>query len=123
MNRKHLFLTAMALSATVALAQTAPSAVGQHPPVGVDGPAGPIQPITTIAPPASTGVILQEQALSRLRAGFDRADVGRTGTLTLEQAQRGGLGYITQHFDEIDAAHTGKVRFEDVRRYLLSHQQ
>src|SRR3569833_2136681 len=120
MNRKHLFLAAVAWSTHIALAQTAPTAAGQHPPVGVDGPAGPIQPITTIAPPARTGAILQEQALGRLRAGIDQADASRTGTLTLVQAHRGGLGYITQHFDEIDTAHTGKVRFEDVRRYLLS---
>ena len=64
------------------------------------------------------GAALREQVERKLKQGFDTADVGRTGTLTREQARAGGLGYITRHFDEIDRQKTGVVRFDDVKRFL-----
>jgi hypothetical protein len=64
------------------------------------------------------GATLQAQVEQKLRADFDRADVNRTGTLTREQAGAAGLGFIAQHFDEIDTRKSGKVAFDDLKRFL-----
>ncbi len=61
---------------------------------------------------------LREQVERKLRAGFDAAAVRHGGSLTLEQAQAAGLGYIARNFAAIDSAKTGVVRFEDVKRYM-----
>jgi len=71
----------------------------------------------SLAPPTE-GAALRAQVERKLRQQFDAADVGRTGALTRDQANAGGLGYITRHFDEIDRGKTGAVRFEDVKRFL-----
>jgi len=68
--------------------------------------------------PASIGTGLQSDAERHLRASFDAADTAHLGTLTRDQAQAGGFGWIANHFDEIDTAHAGRVSFDDVRRYL-----
>ena len=68
--------------------------------------------------PPTQGAALREQVERKLKQGFDSADVNRTGTLTREQANAAGLGYITKHFDEIDRQKAGAVRFEDVKRFL-----
>ena len=64
------------------------------------------------------GAELRAEVERKLKQGFDAADVRRQGTITREQARAAGLGYIAQHFDEIDRARTGSVRFDDVKRYL-----
>ncbi len=89
---------------------------------GVEGPLLPPGTAAEAAAPASTGNVLQEQALDRLRAGFEAADVGKSGALTQQQAQQGGLGYVASHFSGIDAGNTGKVSFEDLKRYLQSQK-
>jgi len=38
-------------------------------------------------------------------------------SITKAQAQSSGLGYVAQRFDQIDAAHTGRVSTSDVRQY------
>jgi hypothetical protein len=68
--------------------------------------------------PPTRGAALREQVERKLKQGFDSADVDRTGTLTREQANAAGLGYIAKHFDEIDRQKAGAVRFEDVKRFL-----
>src|SRR5262245_58870218 len=68
--------------------------------------------------PQTEGAALQAQVERKLRASFDAADVTHTGTLTREQARAGGLGMVANNFDHIDTAKTGKVTFEDVKRYL-----
>jgi hypothetical protein len=68
--------------------------------------------------PQTEGAALQAQVERKLRENFDAADVTHTGTLTREQARAGGLGVVANNFDQIDTAKTGKVTFEDVKRYL-----
>ena len=70
-------------------------------------------------PPAG-GEALRAEVERKLRADFDAADVERAGTLTREQARAAGLGYIVKSFDRIDAAGTGRVTFDDLKRYLRS---
>jgi hypothetical protein len=68
----------------------------------------------------SGGVSLDAQAEGQLRASFDAADRTHRGALTQAEAQAGGFGWISQHFDAIDTRHAGEVTFDDVRRYLQS---
>jgi len=68
--------------------------------------------------PASVGATLDADSQRLLRASFDAADRAHRGSLTREEAQAGGFGWVTNHFDEIDTAHAGRVSFDDVRRYL-----
>ena len=66
----------------------------------------------------SSGAELQAQVERKLRAGFDAADVEQRGSITREQAKSAGLGLIAREFERIDAARTGRVTFEDYKRYL-----
>lgn len=61
---------------------------------------------------------LRAQAERKLKERFDSADPGRTGTLTREQANKAGLGFVVKHFDAIDQRNAGVVRFEDVKQFL-----
>ncbi len=62
--------------------------------------------------PPSEGAALRAEVERKLRRAFDDADVGRTGSLTRQQANAAGLGFVARHFDEIDRARTrrGPVR-------------
>ncbi len=75
---------------------------------------------TTPAKPTE-GAALREQVERKLRSAFEAADVNRTGSLSREQARAAGLGYIDQHFTEIDRRRSGTVTFDDVKRYLKSN--
>ena len=68
--------------------------------------------------PASVGAALDTDAERLLRASFDAADSAHRGTLSREEAQAGGFGWIANHFDAIDTQHAGRVSFDDVKRYL-----
>jgi hypothetical protein len=70
--------------------------------------------------PASIGATLDSDAERHLRASFEAADTAHRGTLSRDEAQAGGFGWIANHFDAIDARHAGRVSFDDVRRYLDS---
>ncbi|HEY9025919.1 MAG TPA: EF-hand domain-containing protein [Burkholderiaceae bacterium] len=70
--------------------------------------------------PASVGAVLGAEAEAHLRASFDAADTAHRGTLSRAEAQAGGFGWIAQHFEAIDTRGTGRVSFDDVRRYLKS---
>ncbi|AHI72010.1 hypothetical protein [Burkholderia thailandensis] len=92
---------------------------------GVDGP---FFPKAASAVPASasatTGAQLQQQAQSRLAASLGASGALRNGAaVTKAQAQAGGLGYVAQHFDEIDAAHTGKVTLKQVQQFIEQQRQ
>ncbi len=65
------------------------------------------------------GAALRAEVERKLRRAFDDADVGRTGSVTRQQADAAGLGFVARHFDEIDRQGRGAVRFDDVRRYLV----
>jgi hypothetical protein len=64
------------------------------------------------------GAALHAQVEKKLRDSFDAADTQHTGSITREQAQAAGLGMIAGNFDQIDAGKTGRVSFEDVKRFL-----
>jgi hypothetical protein len=70
--------------------------------------------------PPTEGAALRAQVEAKLRATFDAADAKRSGTLTREQAKAAGLGYVAEHFDRIDTHKSGRVSFDDVKRYLRS---
>ncbi len=64
------------------------------------------------------GAALHAQVEKKLRAGFDAADTQHSGSITREQAKAAGLGMIAGNFDQIDAGKTGRVSFDDVKRFL-----
>ena len=70
--------------------------------------------------PASVGAKLDSDAEAHLRASFEAADTAHRGTLSRDEAQAGGFGWIANHFDVIDTQRTGRVSFDDVKRYLNS---
>ncbi|CAM2164075.1 EF-hand domain-containing protein [Paraburkholderia sacchari] len=89
---------------------------------GVDGPFFPANRPMPVTP--STGTQLQNEAQKRIEARLGANSVLSNGaSITKEQAQSNGLGYIAQHFDQIDAAHTGRVSMSDVRQYLQQKGQ
>ena len=69
--------------------------------------------------PPTEGAALRAQVERKLRQAFDAADVNHTGSLTRQQANAGGLGFVARHFDEIDRQKSGTVRFDDVKRYMV----
>ena len=68
--------------------------------------------------PPSTGPALAAQVERKLRESFDAAAAPHGGTLTREQARDAGLGFISRHFDAIDRRSTGRVGFDDYKRFL-----
>ena len=68
--------------------------------------------------PPVDGVELKALVERKLRASFDAADVAGAGSLTREQASAAGLGFVVKHFERIDAGGTGRVTFDDLKRYL-----
>ena len=68
--------------------------------------------------PSPTGAALQAKVEEKLKEAFDAADVGRQASLTREQAVRAGWAMVVRDFDRIDTAHSGRVSFEDIRRYV-----
>jgi hypothetical protein len=121
MKRLNSFLAALAFAAALpAFAQ----AQGVEPTAPVQTQArDPWVPpaLRNVKPaPATEGAELQAQVERKLRARFDAADVERTGALTRDQAEAAGLGVVAKNFDRIDTAGTGKVTFEDLKRYLRS---
>jgi hypothetical protein len=113
-------------AAAVSSAQAATQAVapvqlpkGGH---GVDGPFFPTNKPAPVTP--STGTQLQQDAQQRIEARLGANSALSSGaSITKAQAQSNGLGYIAQHFDQIDTAHTGRVSMSDVRQYLQKQGQ
>ncbi|RDU97414.1 2-oxoglutarate dehydrogenase [Trinickia dinghuensis] len=88
---------------------------------GVDGPYFPKALVAAVTP--TTGNALQQQAQQRIEAQLGVNSVLANGAaITKVQASSSGLGYIANHFNEIDAAHSGRVSMDDVRRYLQAKQ-
>jgi hypothetical protein len=117
-------LMVLALCATVGTAQAGevaatPAGMAKH---GVEGPFFPAARPASPTPVASTGDTLKAQAMGRLKSNFDAADVAKSGTLTKQQAQKSGLGYVANNFGKIDVNNTGKVTFDDVKHYLQTQQ-
>ncbi|MBY0243393.1 MAG: EF-hand domain-containing protein [Burkholderiaceae bacterium] len=75
------------------------------------------------ATPAAAGTALQQQAVAKLRQRFTEADQDANGALTRDEARQAGLGWLVNHFDQIDSAGSGKVRFEDMRQYIVKRRK
>ena len=75
-------------------------------------------PIEGPLPPQTRGDALRGQVERKLRETFSAADTEGRGTITREQARAANLGIVADNFDEIDAGRTGRVSFEDYKRYL-----
>ena len=66
------------------------------------------------------GEALHGQVEKKLRESFAAADVEGRGSITREQARAANLGVVVENFDAIDAAHGGRVSFDDLKRFLRS---
>jgi len=113
-----------AVLAVVVLGAAAPAraATVQSPPATIEttirDPWVPPELRTPPRSPAPQGAALRAEVERKLKAGFDRADVDRSGTVTRDQARAAGLGYLVKHFDDIDRQRAGAVSFDDVKRFL-----
>ncbi len=70
----------------------------------------------------ASGEDLRRQVLQKLKARFDAADADHDTRLTQDEAKAGGLGFVTRHFADIDAAQRGSVSFDDVRKFVQSRR-
>jgi hypothetical protein len=86
------------------------------------GPSLPPGLRTPSAQPPASGQALRNEAMQKLKRRFDEADVDASGSLTREEAQRAGLGYVVASFDDIDSARRGKVSFDDVKKFMLQRR-
>ncbi|MBI5255709.1 MAG: EF-hand domain-containing protein [Burkholderiales bacterium] len=68
--------------------------------------------------PPTEGAALQAQVNAKLLQRFAAADTAGYGSITAAQAQRAGLGFVSQHFERIDTQRTGSVTFQELRRFL-----
>lgn len=68
--------------------------------------------------PAASGDELRAKVQQKLRKRFDDADADHSGTLTKQEAEQAGLGYVAAHFAEIDTANRGEVKFEEVQAWM-----
>jgi len=114
------------LMGTAHLVPAASAAGADEPKVLAPGPAlrdpwVPPESRKPSAAPPTQGAALRTQVERKLRQAFEAADVDHVGTLTRKQASASGMGYVARHFDQMDRRKTGKVRFEDVKRYLVEH--
>jgi len=82
------------------------------------GPSLPPALRTPSAQPPASGQALRNEAMQKLKRRFDEADLDASGSLTRDEAQRAGLGYVAASFDDIDSARRGKVSFDDVKKYM-----
>ncbi len=112
---------AVPTAAGAAPPQTPPSLAAMPPAVFETRLHGPSLPesMRSLAPsPPTQGKAFEAQVSQRLRGIFDSAHGHEAGRLTRAEASAAGLGFVARHFDEIDAARTGSISFEDFRRYL-----
>ena len=131
MMNKLILTTTLALSATAAAQDQGPvPAQGQ----GQVQEAAPLRaprcadpcvpqrlrqaPANPSATPPASGEALQRQAVAKLRQRFNEADLDGNGALTLDEARKAGLGWVVNHFADIDTAGSGKVTFDDMRQYI-----
>ena len=68
-------------------------------------------------PPPATGKALRAEVERKLRQQFEAADASGAG-ITRAQAAAAGLGYVERHFDQIDTSQSGRIRFDDVKRFM-----
>lgn len=90
---------------------------------GVDGPFLPRGARTAPASETTAGALMQE-ARNRLATSLaENRAFSNDKAITQVQAQASGLGYVSEHFQEIDVARSGKVTLKQVQQYLQHQQQ
>ncbi|NRR33180.1 EF-hand domain-containing protein [Oxalobacteraceae bacterium] len=120
-------MAAAALAGSTAAGQSAGAGGDAAPPapasVPVPRPEPYVPPALRKAPsaPPAAGAQLRQQAMQKLRQRFEEADLDASGSLTREEARRAGLGFVDQHFDQIDSAQRGKISFDELSAFL--HQR
>jgi hypothetical protein len=114
MTRSFFLCAGLALTLHGAAAQT-----------GTDyqGPALPPHLRTPSAQPAASGQALRNEALRKLQKRFEQADLDASGSLTRDEAERAGLGFVVASFDQIDSAKRGKVSFDDVKKFMQQRRK
>ena len=122
-ERRKLALAAVATAAALALAGLCARALAaDNPPATAQTPMRDpwVPPDLRAAPQAAptSGAALRAQVERKLKQSFDAADTAHTGAITREQARVHGLGYISEHWDEIDRSNAGVVRFDDLKRFM-----
>lgn len=114
---KLIFMAALAAACATSPARA------QEPPRKCADPCVPQHLRNVPASAPASGEALQRQAHAKLRQRFNEADLDANGALTEEEARKAGLGYVANHFSEIDTANAGKVTFDDVRRYMAKKRR
>jgi hypothetical protein len=121
-SRRELALAGAALALVMGAVPFVHAATAQSPPATIEttirDPWVPPELRTPAPAPPAQGAALRAQVERKLKAGFDAADVSRSGAVTRDQARAAGLGYIVKHFDDIDRQRAGAVSFDDVKRFL-----
>jgi len=118
----HLVVAGVTLALLLSACPLAQAASAQSPPATIEAPMRdpwvPPELRKPAAAPAPQGAALRAQVERKLKAGFDKADVDHSGTVTREQARAAGLGYLVKHFEAIDRQRAGAVSFDDLKRFL-----
>ena len=105
---------ALALCSLNACAQVPASRPGPYVPPALRSPA----PSTP-----NSGQALRNEAMDKLRQRFREADLDASGKLTRAEAQRAGLGFVENNFDQIDRAGQGAVSFDDGRKFMAERNK
>ncbi|MFL6658204.1 MAG: EF-hand domain-containing protein [Massilia sp.] len=104
------------------LTMFAASAMAQQPVIN-PGPSLPPGLRTPSSAPPASGQALRAEALQKLKKRFEEADLDSSGSLTREEAERAGLGFVVAKFDEIDTSKRGKVNFDEVRKFMQQRRR
>lgn len=70
------------------------------------------------AVPEPQGQTLRDQVIANMKRRFDAAADPSTHLLSQAGAKQAGLGYVADHFGEIDRSGGGYISFDDLERYL-----
>jgi len=118
MNKHWLGLITLLLAAVNALAGEGKAEVPMRDPWVPPAVRAAVAASAAASTNETRGAALHAQVEKKLRDSFDAADTQHAGSITREQAKAAGLGMIAGNFEQIDAGQTGRVRFEDVKRFL-----
>ncbi|KLD78115.1 hypothetical protein Y886_11895 [Xanthomonas hyacinthi DSM 19077] len=121
-----VLLTSAAAAQTLPIQAIAEIAPATTPHGGIDGPFAPSAQsgaADTTPQTTSSGDALEDEAQQRLDAALDAdGSLAHGAAITKQQARSGGLGYIVQHFEQIDILHNDHVTLDDVKAYTRRQQ-